>query len=35
MGCFLAPAAFFMIWSTGLVGVPGSPYANPFADIYR
>lgn len=35
MGCFLAPAAFYLVASTGLVGKPGGPYPNPFADIYR
>ncbi|GBF92880.1 metal-nicotianamine transporter-like [Raphidocelis subcapitata] len=35
MGCFLAPLAFFLIWSTGQVGIKEGPYSNPFGDVYR
>lgn len=35
MGCFLAPAMFFLIYATGQVGVKDGPYPNPFGDVYR
>ncbi|KAF6265154.1 putative metal-nicotianamine transporter YSL6-like protein [Scenedesmus sp. NREL 46B-D3] len=35
MGVVFAPLAFFMFWSTGLVGRKDGPYPNPFADVSR
>lgn len=35
LGVVLAPAVFFMFWSTGLVGQKDGPYPNPFADVSR